>query len=141
MHSVLYISLFREEDEDGYFHAILRVVLYLYFDCESDVIHYFSTFPVNINVICSFFISFHPFPHTDICCNDLKSTTFGSPDPFLKLCLTCGRGGVKLPHHGQKADTKVIYNTVCPRWSKVIMMYHYCMIISNLRKLLFLLTN
>lgn len=112
-----------------FFLAILQILLYSYSDCEN-----FSSITVQsstcVSVLCQRILmqfalslnSFYAFPCTDICCSNLKNSTFGSPDPFLKLCLTCSRGGVKLPHHGQKADTEVIYNTVSPRWNEVIMM-------------------
>ena len=52
-------------------------------------------------------------------CTALRSKTFGHPDPYLKLQLTNDRGSPKLPHHGQRAVTEVIRDTVYPTWNQV----------------------
>ena len=59
--------------------------------------------------------------YADIHCSNLRAKTFGVPDPFLKLNITCCRTGPKLSHHGQKAATDVVHDTVNPHWNEVAM--------------------
>ena len=62
---------------------------------------------------------------TDLLCRNLRSKLFGAPDPFLKLHVTCRRGGTKLPHHSQKASTEPLHGTVNPTWTEVTRLIHY----------------
>uniref|UniRef100_A0A669BIV7 HECT-type E3 ubiquitin transferase n=1 Tax=Oreochromis niloticus TaxID=8128 RepID=A0A669BIV7_ORENI len=49
----------------------------------------------------------------------LKKGMFFNPDPYLKLSIQPGKHSIfpSLPHHGQEKRSRVVCNTVNPKWS------------------------
>ncbi|KAM4718421.1 LOW QUALITY PROTEIN: E3 ubiquitin-protein ligase HECW1-like [Anableps anableps] len=59
------------------------------------------------------------FSLSDVQAVGLKKGMFFNPDPYLKLSIQPGKHSIfpSLPHHGQEKRSKVVCNTVNPKWS------------------------
>ncbi|XP_039473687.1 E3 ubiquitin-protein ligase HECW1-like isoform X3 [Oreochromis aureus] len=59
------------------------------------------------------------FNLSDLQAVGLKKGMFFNPDPYLKLSIQPGKHSIfpSLPHHGQEKRSRVVCNTVNPKWS------------------------